>query len=336
MGKIKILIYSSILLTFFFLHLHYGLRTENDTKDNIKLKIKYKSQSKDIIQISYYQPWEFILPSETLPININRSGIWKEVEVDLPKKYSFTNLLFNFGRFDSTDIHLIKFIELDISGTKIRFTKSSLMKIIKNNNDFRLNSDGEIIYINKTLAKDYIIKTHDLSPFIAKYESSGKRNTLFNILLSVILTIISFLLLYFLKWLKTNTFLENIIRFNKINNVIKFSIIFLLINIFAIIFYSINKVDYLIELKTNDSIYNNKILNKKYEIFNKINHNPKNNLLYNGNFKYNLMFWTVYADSTFVSLIDTPYGKGVRIKRTDGDGGYWPFKYAGRPSYFSF
>ena len=67
------------------------------------------------------------------------------------------------------------------------------------------------------------------------------------------------------------------------------------------------------------------------DIFDIIKPHTPNNLIYNGDFKYGLMFWGYDSDSTTHQLVDTPYGKGVRIIRGDGNGGYWSLRYFGRP-----
>jgi hypothetical protein len=67
------------------------------------------------------------------------------------------------------------------------------------------------------------------------------------------------------------------------------------------------------------------------DIFDIIKPHTPNNLIYNGDFKYGLMFWGYDSDSTTHQLVDTPYGKGVRIIRGDGNGGYWSLRYFGKP-----
>lgn len=59
-----------------------------------------------------------------------------------------------------------------------------------------------------------------------------------------------------------------------------------------------------------------------------------NNLLYNGNFRSGTEFWTFNSDATIHEIIETPFGKGIRISRGDGDGGGFSLLYAGRPLVF--
>jgi hypothetical protein len=59
------------------------------------------------------------------------------------------------------------------------------------------------------------------------------------------------------------------------------------------------------------------------------------NLLYNGDFKLGKLNWIPNADSTTHTLIDTPYGKGIRVERTNGDGGWWSLRYMGRPIIYN-
>jgi hypothetical protein len=61
------------------------------------------------------------------------------------------------------------------------------------------------------------------------------------------------------------------------------------------------------------------------------NPNPAQNLIYNGDFGLGTINWTPWADSTTHTIIETPLGKGIRVSRTNGDGGYWSLRYIGRP-----
>jgi hypothetical protein len=60
---------------------------------------------------------------------------------------------------------------------------------------------------------------------------------------------------------------------------------------------------------------------------------PENNsnLISNGDFRLGLLYWMPNADSTSHSIINTPYGNGIRVTRTNGDGGWWSLRYTGRP-----
>jgi hypothetical protein len=60
----------------------------------------------------------------------------------------------------------------------------------------------------------------------------------------------------------------------------------------------------------------------------------ENNLILNGNFEMGTTYWMPYADSTQLKQIKTPFGKGVRVIRGDGDGGNWSLRYIGRPILF--
>ena len=60
----------------------------------------------------------------------------------------------------------------------------------------------------------------------------------------------------------------------------------------------------------------------------------ENNLLYNGNFNYGLLFWKQEAKATKHEIVKTPYGNGVRISRFDGDNENWSLLYTGRNIVF--
>jgi hypothetical protein len=59
--------------------------------------------------------------------------------------------------------------------------------------------------------------------------------------------------------------------------------------------------------------------------------NVSNNLIYNGDFKLGTTNWIPSADSTTHTIIETPFGTGIRVSRTDGDSGDWSLRYVGRP-----
>lgn len=58
------------------------------------------------------------------------------------------------------------------------------------------------------------------------------------------------------------------------------------------------------------------------------------NLLYNGNFENGLDLWgSLTKDSISHKIIDTQYGKAIRVSRNEGKG-YWPLIYTGRTIYY--
>lgn len=90
----------------------------------------------------------------------------------------------------------------------------------------------------------------------------------------------------------------------------------------------------LILLTVQKAFFSNKIEKSLLDDSNTITyfkpHTP-HNLVYNGDFYHGLIFWEANADSTSHELIDTPFGKGIKVTRGDGDGGYWSLRYIGRP-----
>jgi hypothetical protein len=59
-----------------------------------------------------------------------------------------------------------------------------------------------------------------------------------------------------------------------------------------------------------------------------------NNLIYNGDFKHGLRFWYPESSKTDHHLIDTPFGKGIRVSKSGDDISGWPLLYAGRDIIF--
>jgi len=60
----------------------------------------------------------------------------------------------------------------------------------------------------------------------------------------------------------------------------------------------------------------------------------RNNLYKNENFKDGLNYWEAYSPDTITSyIVDSPYGKALRINRENGDG-WWSLRYIGRKIYY--
>ncbi|OFX22965.1 MAG: hypothetical protein A2041_00405 [Bacteroidetes bacterium GWA2_31_9b] len=70
-------------------------------------------------------------------------------------------------------------------------------------------------------------------------------------------------------------------------------------------------------------------------VFNKIGlEEKKYNLYQNENFEDGLKYWDAYAPDTITCIIiDSPYGKALRIKRDIGQG-WWSLRYVGRKIYY--
>ena len=69
---------------------------------------------------------------------------------------------------------------------------------------------------------------------------------------------------------------------------------------------------------------------KNYDLKNFAEPAPKN-LISNGDFILRNVFWVPGADSTFHSIVETPYGSGIKVSRLNGNGGDWSLRYVGRP-----
>jgi hypothetical protein len=65
------------------------------------------------------------------------------------------------------------------------------------------------------------------------------------------------------------------------------------------------------------------------------NQTKEKNLLVNGDFQVGKQFWTPGADSTTHEIVKTPFGNGLRVSRTDGDGGSFSVYYSGRPIVYN-
>lgn len=127
-----------------------------------------------------------------------------------------------------------------------------------------------------------------------------------NIIISILFSV-TFVLLYHFMLVKTNKISKNKL--------------WLGILIVLLTFSSIQKIFYSTDV-------NEKLMENYY--INVFKSGIQNNLVYNGDFKHGLIFWGYNSDSTNHELINTPFGKGVKISRGDGSGGFWSLIYLGR------
>lgn len=82
-----------------------------------------------------------------------------------------------------------------------------------------------------------------------------------------------------------------------------------------------------IELKTDDPHNRPSFLDQVLQI-------DGENLFYNSNFQHGLKFWgSVTRDSIIHRIVDSPYGKAIRVSRNEGKG-MWPLAYRGREIYY--
>jgi hypothetical protein len=90
-----------------------------------------------------------------------------------------------------------------------------------------------------------------------------------------------------------------------------------------------------VKLSVKGAVYGNNVA--EFQLFNVRNDGLllTHNLFNNGDFSDGAKFWIPNADSTIHTIIDTPYGKGIRVSRSDGDGGWWSLRYDGRPIIYN-
>ncbi len=92
--------------------------------------------------------------------------------------------------------------------------------------------------------------------------------------------------------------------------------------------YNENLAKYTDQISSNNQVVKDLLQDFDFKNFVKTN---ANSLIYNGKFTAGNLFWSKYADSTNLRLIETPFGHGVEVSRTDGNGGDWSLRYMGRP-----
>ena len=86
-----------------------------------------------------------------------------------------------------------------------------------------------------------------------------------------------------------------------------------------------------VRLLIKGAVYGNRVSDFKLSDANDEKLSYAGNLISNGDFKLGTTNWIPAADSTTHTIIETPFGSGIRISRTNGDGGNWSLRYMGRP-----
>jgi hypothetical protein len=86
-----------------------------------------------------------------------------------------------------------------------------------------------------------------------------------------------------------------------------------------------------VSILVKGAVYGNSIVD--YKLFDSKGDELKtpDNLFDNGDFKLGTTYWLPNADSTTHDIIETPFGRGIRVTRTNGDAAWWSLQYIGRP-----
>jgi len=269
--------------------------------ERIPLKLIFYGENLDEVKVNYSNNITTSTSLDTLSCSSN-------VCIFNVPEYAFTrylNISLNYS--DSLEIH-----KIEIHGNKNYITiKPRDFPNYLRYKQFTYNTKNNRFYptsdFDNNQTKRLDIRTIDLSNLIIDlYIKRIPQKTI--LLISIVITLILTILLYFIS-LKSEEL--------KTASMIIVAIIIATSSIFSYI-------------KFNQK---NTIKENLYEadIFDIIKPHTPNNLIYNGDFKYGLMFWGYDSDSTTHQLVDTPYGKGVKITRGDGDGGYWSLRYYGKP-----
>ena len=213
-------------------------------------------------------------------------------------------------------LHITPSDSIDFKLKKVIFSGQNANVIIKNKDIGHFFSVPNHTYNPKTSTykrisdslrfDKFIIYSRDLSDLLKNSYIKRIPSSLI-IFLSLLVAMVSCLVYYYITLRKRN---------NKIWSYLTGNILVLLILLTVQIIFFSDKID---EIKLEDS---NTVSYFEPDIH--------GNLVYNGNFTHGLIFWGALADSTTLELIDTPFGKGVKVTRGDGDGGYWSLRYIGR------
>lgn len=289
----------------------------------INLSIEYSLDSQNLMQIYLKKDADSTSKGIILPAENISNGDRHYVKTNFYYDYSHTQLEFNLGRIaDNSTLHIEK-VEIEIEGSKYTFSDRTLITFFKHIGKHKLSEKGKVEFDSTYGEEDYVLNSRELTPVLLLYNFKSKPNILLAIIVGLILAFLSLVVLYLFD--KNKTKLIHVFSVKKKLLVFIAAILFVGLNAFAILYLKRNKSNYLEEL----------VARKGTGLFAFFDNNPKDNLLYNGDFKYNLLFWGVNADSTFVKHISTPYGNGVEIERTDGNNVDFSFRYYGRsPIYY--
>lgn len=314
-----------------------------DTNKYISVIIKAKVQKDDIFQLFYATKQEGFLEKNSIKVEVKGSSTMQSIIFKIPDSIAVKILRIDFGTNSEMPPIKLQKISIQHNGLKYSFNKNEIYRIFPNRIGFTYKPVTKEFYGSKVNGiYNPFIYTADISLFyesVRKAQYQIKNLHLYAILIALILTTI----LLIVKQTRKDTFLQYYLIeilnvFEKKNSIVKntsiLAFFLLLFIVYLIIFLNTEKHSPKIKYRYNSISYlglKEKKNNFDYRIFDSIPLIPSDNLIYNGNFEYGLKFWTSDADSTTLGLISTPFGTGVRVSRTDGNGGYWSLKYNGRP-----
>lgn len=237
------------------------------------------------------------------PLDIDSSSS-KYCSLTIPE-YAFVRsfvLALNYN--DSLEIHKI---ELQGNSNKITINAVDIPNYFRCN-DFVYNKKSkQFTPRNKIENKNNIINLHSIDTSHLFSKIYTKRMVFKdNLLFSTIISILSTIMLYYLFHVRLKNSQIIIIQIS-MAIVLSFS------------YQILNKKETL-----------NKFYDDEENALDLIKPPANNNLIYNGDFKFGLMFWGYNSDSTTQEIIDTQYGKAIRIIRGNGNEGYFSLLYRGR------
>ncbi len=86
----------------------------------------------------------------------------------------------------------------------------------------------------------------------------------------------------------------------------------------------------MINPNANYEIFSDKLKMNNVRYVSKLN----DNLIANGDFEFDMLYWTHNAKGLRVAIVETPYGKGIKLSKDDALPGLWSLLYRGRRIYF--
>ncbi len=306
---------------------------------SVSIIVCAKIEKDDTLQLSFSTPDFGFSKNNSKKINITGSHNFQNIVCTLPDfiQVKKIKLIFN-SNVNTLPIDIQK-ISIQKNSMNYTFGKNDINKLFPITKGFLHDSITEEYHYYKEegIFKPYF-QSKDISDLYESVRLSNYKTPRITIIvivffITLLTTLAIFFCMDFVKDKLSNYHKKPVIKILKckieLNRLSILSSVLFLFIIYVLIFGNIRNDSYSI-IKTNNTLnanYDTSI----YKIYDSIPMKPANNLIYNGNFEYGFRFWTSDVDTSNFSLINTPFGKGLRISIEDVLGQNWFLKYNGRP-----
>lgn len=326
------------LILFAFICALFSTIKMKETDRSVSIIVRAKIEHDDTLQFSFSTPDFSFSNNNTKKISVTGSPASQNIVCTLPDFIQVNKVKLIFGSNINKHPIDIQKISIQKNNFNYSFCKNDIVKLFPIRKGFLLDSiNGEYRYNKEEGVFKPYFQSRNIYSLYESVRLSNNQTTNISIFIAFFIAFLTTSVIYFIKnnvkakLHKYNFKFAITIFKNKIELSRPYLMCVLLVLFVLYVFIIGNYKNDSFSVMKNDIALNVAYDTINYEIYNSIPLIPSNNLIYNGNFEHGLKFWTSDTDTTNLSIIDTPFGKGVRITVDDAFGQNWFLKYKGRP-----